>query len=163
MAARTRSTPKKDWKPAFLKEVARTGNILLTCELVGIGRRTFYTHRDSDQEFASAASEALEIATERLEEEARRRAFDGLVRKKFDKGGKPILDPETGEQYVEREYSDTLLIFLLKAHNPKKYREAVKHEVSGPEGGPIPLKVTEIVVRTREEAASVLSRLPETA
>ena len=40
------------------------------------------------------------------------------------------VHPETGEQYAECDYSDTLLIFLLKGNRPEKYRERlnVQHE-----------------------------------
>ena len=62
------------------------------------------------------------MATEVLEAEARRRAVTGVRRLKFDKG-QAIIDPETGEPYVELDYSDVLLIFLLKARAPEKYRE----------------------------------------
>jgi hypothetical protein len=57
------------------------------------------------------------------------------VRYKFLKNGKPIVHPVTHEPYYELEYSDTLLIFLLKGIRPEKYRERFEH--SGPEGGPI--------------------------
>lgn len=109
-------------KSEFLSEFARTGNISVACQRTGTARATAYAWRAQDADFAAAWLEAELQATEVLEEEARRRASDGLIRKKFDKG-KPIIDLETGEQYVEREYSDTLLIFLLKARNPEKYRE----------------------------------------
>ena len=59
-----------------------------------------------------------------LELEARRRAVEGTERPVFYQGG------EVG--YV-REYSDTLLIFLLKAHRPNKFRERVEHEHKVPQ------------------------------
>jgi hypothetical protein len=102
-----------------------------------VPRQTFYDRRDSDPAFALAVRLALADGCDLMEGEARRRAVEGLVRKKFTKGGDPIMDPATGEQYVEREYSDTLLIFLLKAHAPEKFRDNVKHEHTGPDGGPI--------------------------
>ena len=72
-----------------------------------------------------------------MEEEARRRAVEGVAKLKFHQGqlihipvvdadGQPVL-AENGEPkqkpYVEHEYSDTLLIFLLKGARPKKFRE----------------------------------------
>jgi hypothetical protein len=127
---RTNRAPKKrtkpDWAPAFLAALSETGNITAACLEAGIGRQTFYDRRDGGKAFALAVRDALDTGTDALELEARRRAVDGLARKKFD-GGDPVIDPATGEQYVEREYSDTLLIFLLKAHRPEKYRE--RHEV----------------------------------
>lgn len=63
-------------------------------------------------------SEALDDAVDDMELEAKRRAFKGTL--------KPVY--QGGEKVGEiREYSDTLAIFLLKAHRPEKYRE--RHEV----------------------------------
>ena len=39
--------------------------------------------------------------------------------------GQPIIDPETNRPYVEHEYSDGLLLALLKAHRPGKFREKI--------------------------------------
>jgi hypothetical protein len=65
---------------------------------------------------------------DQLEQEARRRAHDG-VRKPVYQGGKRV-------GYIQ-EYSDTLLIFLLKGLRPEKYRERFEH--SGAGGGPLQL------------------------
>jgi hypothetical protein len=121
-AARTRTrTPKKapqDWAPAFLEELARCGNVSATA--VKVGRRTVYDRRSTDPVFAAAMKEALDVAVEFMEAEARRRAVDGTLRPVYQ-GGELV-------GHV-REYSDVLLIFLLKAHRPEKYRDraAVEH------------------------------------
>jgi len=54
-------------------------------------RRTVYHARTRDTACANAWEEARLDAGERLEEEARRRAHDGLVRHKFDWKGKPLI------------------------------------------------------------------------
>ncbi len=76
--------------------------------------------------YTEAYEAALEEATQLLEREALRRASEGIRRLKFHQG-KPImvLNPDTGkeEYYVEHEYSDTLLMFLLKSRRPDVYRE----------------------------------------
>ena len=123
-------TAKKDWAIKCLASLAKYGNISKACADAHVGRTTFYQRRDADKDFADRAAEALETATDALELEARRRANNGVERKKFDKG-QPIIDPETGEQYIEREYSDTLMIFLLKAAKPEKYRERMDVRQSG--------------------------------
>lgn len=129
---RTNRTPKKrtatDWSRACLVSLAECGNISEACKVAGVGRQTFYDRRDADDTFAAAATEALEVATEALELEARRRAKDGCDRPVFHQGA------QCG---VIREYSDTLMIFLLKAHKPEKYRENIRHEHTGEGGGPI--------------------------
>ena len=124
---------------AFLKAYATCGNICLAAESAGIERRSHYRW-SKDAKYREAFDEAQQEAGERLEAEARRRAEQGVRRLKFH-CGEPVMvpcnpdDPEAVtvtdgdgkvrhlKQYSEHEYSDTLLIFLLKANFPKKYRE----------------------------------------
>lgn len=129
-----------DWKPAFLATLAKTANVSASAEAAGIHRDTAYHARETEgrdgadlveaQAFANVWDEALEIATDALELEARRRAKDGVERLKFYEGA-ALIDPRTDEVYIEREYSDGLLKFLLIAHRPETYREQVVHEHSG--------------------------------
>jgi hypothetical protein len=74
--------------------------------------------RKSDADFAKRWKEADDLAVERMEAEADRRAVEG--------NDKPIY--YQGEKCGEvREYSDTLLIFRLKARRPEVYRERFEH------------------------------------
>lgn len=111
------------WRPAFLARLRASGNVTVAAEAATVDRATVYDARAADAGFAEAWKAALEEAADRLEAEARRRAHDGLLRKKFTAKGEPVIDPETGEQYWEREYSDVLLMFLLKAARPEKFRD----------------------------------------
>lgn len=120
----------------FLHHFRLTGNITTAAQATGVERKTIYNWQERDDKFAAAFREAEIEATERLEAEARRRAVDGVERLKFDRG-QPVVDPFTGEPYREHEYSDTLLIFLLKARAPEKYADRTRSEVSGPGGQPI--------------------------
>ncbi len=118
------TTPKKapafeKWQVTFLQWLAKKGNISAACRKAKIDRKWAYVVRDRDPFFKEAWDEALEVATEALEEEARRRAQEGTLRPVYYEGKK------VGNV---REYSDTLLIFLLKAHKPSKYRENHHHE-----------------------------------
>lgn len=81
-------------------------------------------------EFAEAWDAAKRIGVSALEDEAHRRAFEGVDKPVFYKGD------ECGSI---REYSDLLAVFLLKAHDPAKYRENSKLELSGPDNGPVQL------------------------
>lgn len=108
-----------------MSALEESGNVSAAAKVAGIHRDTAYAHKEKDEAFAARWEAALEIACDALELEARRRAAEGLVRYKFN-DGKPILDPVTKKPYFEREYSDTLLIFLLKAHRPEKFRETVR-------------------------------------
>lgn len=120
---------------AFLAALRESGNITRSAAAVGIDRGQHYDWLETDPTYPERAEEAFAAAADRLEEEARRRACDGLVRYKFRKDGEPLRHPETGEPYFELEYSDPLLICLLKAAKPTKYRD--RKEVSGPGGGPV--------------------------
>ena len=77
-----------------------------------------YHYRQTDEEFGAAWDEALEEGTDRLEDEARRRAVEGCEENVYYQG--KIID-------TKRNYSDTLLIFLLKGRRPEKYRERFEH------------------------------------
>lgn len=124
----TKRAPKKstrhDWAPKLLAALCATGNISESCRCAGIGRVTFYHRRDTDRAFEEAARDAIEVATDALELEARRRAYTGTLKPVYGSGGTGVGTVKVG---TIREYSDVLLIFLLKAHRPDKYRENVKH------------------------------------
>lgn len=128
----TRRTPKKDWRDAFIEALSTTGNVKLACVAAGIGRTTVYTERKNNDGFAQSWDVALEEAADLLEDEARRRAVEGVAEPIIYKGKiVTIADPETGIEtpLILRKYSDTLLIFLLKGARPEKYRENTRHEI----------------------------------
>lgn len=112
-------TPKK---AAFLAAYAKLGNVTSAAKVAKCDRPTVYVWRREDPGFATAMNEAAEEATEHLEAEARRRAVRGTLRPVFHQG------EQCG---VIREYSDTLLIFLLKGRKPETYRDNSKVEHSG--------------------------------
>ena len=139
------SKKRPRWVKAFLSSLARLGNVRLACETAEIDRRTAYYLREADEAFAAEWDQALEDSADLLEQEARRRAEQGVQRLKFHNGavimvqaqspeGLPLVNAE-GEPimvpYVEHEYSDTLAIFLLKAIRPEKYRERADVRHSG--------------------------------
>lgn len=126
-------------KAAFLRAFALTGNVSEAARQADIDRTTPYGWRDADQDFAAAWEVAEQESIDRLELEARRRAHDGVERLKVSGGKVVTYTTEDGREVpiVEREYSDTLMVLLLKAHRPEKYRERSSMEVSGPGGGPI--------------------------
>jgi hypothetical protein len=81
-------TPKKRprWSKAFLVALAQLGNVRFACEAAQIDRRTAYYLRDADPIFAEEWSTALEESADLLEQEARRRAEQGVQRLKFHNG-----------------------------------------------------------------------------
>jgi hypothetical protein len=106
MQQRPNLTPEKrtagEWRPQFLAALRNSGNIRASCQAAGVSRQVVYDHRRRSAEFRQQWDEALEDAIDVLEAEARRRAMQS---------------------------SDTLLIFLLKAHRPEKYSERVRLDV----------------------------------
>lgn len=125
----TAATAEK--KKKFLELFRQTGNVTTAAEAIGLNRATPYKWREKDPEFAAAWDMAVEEAADRLEQEAWRRAVEGVEEPVYQ-GGKLV-----GKV---RKYSDTLLIFLLKGNRPEKYADRVKQEISGPAGGPIEMK-----------------------
>ena len=118
----SRTPQKGGWHPAFLEALSSGMSITAAAKHAGVGRRTAFDHRQRDEEFALAWHEAAEAGADLLEDEARRRAAEGTLKPVYQ-GGKLV-----GEI---REFSDTLLIFLLKGKRPEVYRENVKVEHSG--------------------------------
>lgn len=119
-------TPEK--LAAFCTALAETCNVGKACKAVDIARQTAYRWREEMPAFAEAWDKAMKIGVTALEDEAHRRAFEG-----YDK---PIVHQGVVMDTC-KEYSDTLAIFLLKAHAPDKYRENVRQELVGDGGGPI--------------------------
>jgi phage terminase small subunit len=124
----TTSTPKKGtaaipdaWQERFITHLARHGNASAAAKHAGVSRNFAYQHKREDTTFAAAWADAIEQYIELLETEADRRAVKGLRRLKFYQGD--VIKDDKGKAYEEREYSDTLLMFRLKALAPDKYRE----------------------------------------
>ena len=102
------------WADAFFTHMSLRGIVSGSCDAAGVARRTAYDQRENNPEFAKRWGEAEAKATERLEAEAWRRATEGREEPVFWQGER--VD-------TVMKYSNTLMIFLLKAHNPEKYRE----------------------------------------
>lgn len=103
-------------KKAFLEAFRRHGNVSWACRETGTERRTIYKWQEHDAEFDLAFHQAEIDATETMEAEAYRRAVEGT--------DKPVYQGGVMVGTV-REYSDTLLIFMLKARSPEKYRDRI--------------------------------------
>jgi hypothetical protein len=115
----------------FLDRIAAGWSITDGAEHAGVTPRTIYVHKTKDAAFAEAMGDALESGSDVLEDEARRRAVDGVTKPVYYQG------VECG---AVQEYSDSLLQFLLKARRPEKYRERADLRHSGPTGGSLTVK-----------------------
>lgn len=117
-------TPKKrrDWRPAWLAAFEAEGTVSAACARANVGRTTVYRTRQADEDFALAWADIEEQTTERMEREAYRRGVEGVPRDIYHQG-----------QVVgaERQFSDVLLIFMLKSRRPERYRDNVKVEHAG--------------------------------
>lgn len=172
MARPTKRSPKRD--DLFFQALAADGVVGRACELAGYARFSVYDYRRKDPEFRQRWAEALERSTERLEAEAFRRANEGHssyvvsngrvvhleVYKRDSEGnivvgtdGKPIILER--KPLVERKHSDTLMIFLLKARRPEKYRDRFDLNV-GPKAEPTAeeLSDTELMDLIRRDNAA---------
>jgi len=117
-------------KRAYLKALEQVGAITVAADSAGISRLTPLDWRAKDPDFVAAEQTALSNFADRLEREAVRRAVRGIRKKKFTGKGEAVIDPDTGEQYIEREFSDTLLIFMLKGARPDKYKDRLDVRVA---------------------------------
>ena len=120
------------WKELFLQELERLPNVTLAARKARIDRITAYSARKTDPEFALAWDAALDASIQMAEGEVYRRAVHGVLEPVYQ-GGK-----KTGSV---RRFSDSLLMFMLRAHKPSMYRETTRSEISGPDNTPI--KVTQ--------------------
>jgi len=93
----------------------------------GARRPMVYGWRADAPIFAEEWDGAVEAGTDKLEDEARRRALSG---------------------------SDQLLMFMLKARRPAKYRERSLHEHTGAAGGPVQVERS-----AREEFAARIAEI----
>ena len=133
-------------KTAFLEAYGRIGVIAAACRVAQISRVTHYSWLAADPEYAAAFALKTEEAKEVLEAEARRRAVEGVDKPVVYQG--KIMTAQDGQPLTTKEYSDTLLIFLLKGAMPEKYKERYEH--GGPGGGPIPVAGAFVVVKGTE-------------
>jgi transposase-like protein len=106
-----KATPEN--KEIVLAMLANGATYAAAAAAVGAHRRTIMKWPEHDEEFAMRWRDAIEEGIDRLEDEAIRRARDGVKRPVFYMG-----------QVVGhvQEYSDSLLKFLLEAKRPAVYR-----------------------------------------
>lgn len=132
----------------FLLLYGNVGNVRLCAGAVGASRFQVEAWRMDIENFRRDMDLAYEDCVDELEHLARRRVLAGRPWEEVT--DKEVVDASGARLgSVERttksgvEHSDGLLMFLLKGQRSRLYGN--KTELSGPEGGPIPLK--EIAVR----------------
>jgi hypothetical protein len=110
----TQQKQPQDQKKAYLRAFSMTGTLTAGCRAARVSPNTVYAWREHDDEFVLLENQAKNAFADALEQEAVRRAWHGTQ--------KPVYQNGLLVGYI-REFSDTLLIFALKAIRPDKYRE----------------------------------------
>lgn len=88
---------------------------------------------NTDDELREEIARARGRDPEVIRDEIRRRAIEGVEEPVFGSLGNGMGSGEIG---TKRVYSDRLLEMMAKAHLPE-YQDSVRHEVTGPAGGPL--------------------------
>lgn len=113
----------------FLEALAVNGTPRTAARDVGVSMAQVYAARRNNEDFRALYAEAMETYRESLLAEATRRARDGVKEAIFYRGVQArVIDPTTVDlpederKYIPAfkvNYSDTLLLALLRAHYPQ--------------------------------------------
>lgn len=124
---------------AFLAAYRQTASITKAAAAAKIDRTMHYRWLETlayRQAFERAADEAAQV----LEDEAVRRATEGILEPVFYQGIK------CG---AVRRHSDGLLQFLLRGFRPLKYSS--KAEITGAGGGPLEVSLADVLLARRKK------------
>jgi len=114
---------------AFLAAYAATGCLRTAAEAIKIDRKRHHEWTKNDATYEKAFEAVAEDIGRDLEIEAIRRAMGAKSPMYYR--GKPVKTGRGGRTVYEVEYSDQLLITLLKRFRPALYRERTTTEVTG--------------------------------
>jgi hypothetical protein len=154
-AARLAQRRRDAKRTAFLAAFRKTASVRCAAKAARIDRTLHYIWLTEDPEYRQAFEQAREEAAQVLEDEAVRRAYNGTLKPVFYQGEK--VDAVI-------EYSDALLMFLLKGRRPEVFRDRADIEHSGPGGGPIDFRAVKLAeILTLDELKSVRARLTAVA
>jgi hypothetical protein len=119
MAHAVKVTAEK--KARFLAALAQGCTISTAARTLNIDPRSFYRHKVDEPDFAEDWEAAYKEGTERLEEEAKRRAAEGW--------DEPVYYQGDIVGYV-RKYDSTLLMFTLKARDRDRYSDKSETKIT---------------------------------
>lgn len=126
---------------AFLAAFIKSGSITKAAKDTGVDRCVHYAWLEEVKGYREAFEAAKDQAAQTLEDEATRRAVEGVTQVEYYQG-KPVG--------AKRVYSDALMMFLLRGLRPEKYRERGSVELTGKAGGPIETELTVRFVRPND-------------
>lgn len=140
-------------------------NVAAACRVVGISRQLAYVRRAEDPEFRDSWVEAVDVSIDLMEQIAHRRATTGEARtvvstrrrRELNAEGVLVVVAEETTETVETHVSDSLLVTMLKAHRPDRYRERVDHRHSGDQDNPVAIEA--VYRRPHEERVKDLLRI----
>lgn len=126
-----KKTPEN--KAKFLEMLAFGYSVSKAAAAIDCSRALMFQWKKADAEFAANWADAMEAGIDRLEDEAMRRAVEGVSREVLYQG------EGTGHHIVE--YSDALLTLLLRGKRANVFNtDRVEH--TGPGGGPMEHNIT---------------------
>lgn len=108
-------------RDAFLERLAQGLSVTGAAAGSSFCRDRFYVWRKEDVDFSTAWDSAVEAGTDVLEDEARRRAYEGVEEPVIAMGR--VARDDDGTILKKRTYSDTLLLATLKRRRPSDWRE----------------------------------------
>ena len=121
MASHSPEADAAPWRALFFEMLRKTGNVSAAARHAGRARAQLYRLRKQDAAFAALWDDALEEAADWLELEALRRAMDGIEEGRYFRG--EMIGKIT-------RYSDSLLMFLLKARRPSVFGTSQAHRLT---------------------------------
>ena len=133
---RVRHTPQT--RARVIQEFLACGRVDLACERCGVDRTMHYDWLKKDSEYKAAFDEARTHTAQMLEDEAWRRAVEGV--------DKPVF--QGGQQVGSiREYSDSLMTWLLRGLNAKRYGD--RTVIAGDPDAPLAISLAEAIRQSR--------------
>ena len=126
---------KDGWSPdrqrAFIEALADSGSVVTAAQCVGMSESSAYRLRRAPgaEAFDRAWSAAIDAASKKLLDAAFERALVGTDEPVFDREGRRI-----GRRLRQ---SDRLLMFLIRAYGPDRFREASRDRIPAPAATPV--------------------------
>jgi hypothetical protein len=125
------------WQGPFLEALARMPNVAAACRVAGVGRSTVYRHANDEPVFRNAWREAVDIGIDLMERIAHQRATTGweseetrrTVKRALNERGELVTIEEQTVTVTRNEVSDQLMVRLLAAYRPRRFREQVEHHL----------------------------------
>jgi len=126
---------KDGWSPdkqrAFIEALADSGSVVTAARTVGMSESSAYRLRRSPgaEAFDRAWGAAIDAASKKLLDAAFERALVGSE--------EPVFDREGNRVGRRLRQSDRLLMFLIRAYGPDRFREAVAGRDGAPAATPV--------------------------